>query len=43
VQFEAIRAASFHEELHGSELDASRGLSDDGKERLKKFLNNHLH
>lgn len=43
VHFEAIRAASFHEELYGSELDASRGLSNDGKERLKKFLNNHLH
>jgi uncharacterized protein (UPF0262 family) len=43
VHFEAIRAASIHEELHGSELDASRGLSNDGKERLKKFLINHLH
>jgi len=39
----AIRAASSHEELHGSELDASRGLSNDGKERLKEFLKNHLH
>ncbi len=41
--FEAIRAASCHEELHGSELDESRGLSRDGKERLKKFLKNHLY
>jgi hypothetical protein len=41
-QFEAIRAASGYEELHGKELDASRGLSHDGKERLKKFLKNHL-
>jgi hypothetical protein len=41
-QFEAIRAASCYEELHGKELDASRGLSHDGKERLKKFLKNHL-
>jgi len=41
--FEIIRAASVHEELHSSELDESRRLSHDGKERLKKFLNNHLH
>ena len=41
--FKAIRAASCHEELHGSELDASRELSNEGKERLKKFLNNHLY
>ena len=41
--FMAIRAASGHEELYGSELDASRGLSNDGRERLKKFLINHLH
>ena len=41
-QFEAIRAASCYGELHGKELDASRGLSNDGKERLKKFLKNHL-
>ena len=41
-QFEIIRAASLHEELHGSELDESRRLSHDGKERLKKFLINHL-
>ena len=40
--FEAIRAASCYEELHGKELDASRGLSSDGRERLKKFLKNHL-
>ena len=38
-----IRAASGHKELNGSELDASRGLSNDGRERLKKFLINHLH
>jgi len=43
LHFEAIRAAGFYEDLHGSELDASCGLSNDGKERLKKFLNNHLH
>jgi hypothetical protein len=30
------------EELYGNELDASRPLSSDGKERLKKFLKNHL-
>ena len=36
--FEAIRSASRHEELSGNELDASRTLSNDGKERLKKFL-----
>ena len=41
-QFEAIRAASYHEELHGKELDDSRTLSNDGRERLKKFLKNHL-
>ncbi len=41
-QFETIRAASCHDELHGKELDASRALSNDGKERLKKFLENHL-
>ena len=41
-QFEAIRAASRYEELHGKELDASRSLSKDGKERLKEFLKNHL-
>jgi len=41
--FEIIRAASVYEELHGSELDESRRLSHDGKERLKKFLNNHRH
>jgi hypothetical protein len=40
--FEALRAASRHEELSGNELDASRALSHDGKERLKKFLKNHL-
>ena len=40
--FEALRAASRHEELSGKELDASRALSSDGKERLKKFLKNHL-
>jgi hypothetical protein len=40
--FEAIRTASCHEELHGNELDASRALPHDGKERLKKFLKNHL-
>jgi hypothetical protein len=41
-QFEAIRAGSCHEELHGKELDDSRTLSNDGRERLKKFLKNHL-
>ena len=40
--FEAISAASCHEELHGKELDDSRALSNDGRERLKKFLKNHL-
>ena len=41
-QFKAIRAASGHEELHGKELDDSRRLPSDGKERLKEFLKNHL-
>ncbi len=41
-QFEVIRAASCHEELHGKDLDDSRRLSTDGKERLKKFFKNHL-
>ena len=41
-QFEAIRAASRYEELHGKELDDSRSLSTDGKERLKEFLKNNL-
>ena len=41
-QFEALRAAGRHEELYGNELDESRALSNDGKERLKKFLKNHL-
>ena len=40
--FEALRASSRHEELHGNELDDSRALSNEGKERLKKFLKNHL-
>lgn len=40
--FEALRTASRHEELTGHELDASRALSHDGKERLKKFFKNHL-
>ena len=40
--FEALRGASRHEELYGNELDTSRALSNDGKERLKKFLKNHL-
>ena len=40
--FEALRKASRHEELYGNELDESRALSHDGKERLKKFLKNHL-
>ena len=40
--FESLRAASRHEDLYGNELDASRALSNDGKERLKKFLKNHL-
>jgi len=40
--FEALRTASRYEELSGNELDASRALSHDGKERLKKFLKNHL-
>lgn len=38
-----MRIASCHEELHGNELDATRALSNDGKERLKKFLKNQLH
>ena len=29
-------------ELYGNELDEFRALSSDGKERLKKFLKNHL-
>jgi len=41
-QFEAIRAGSGYEQLHGKELDDSRGLSSDGRERLKEFLKNHL-
>ncbi len=41
-QFETIRAASCHEELHGNDLDDSRALSNDGRERLKKFFKNHL-
>ena len=41
-QFETIRAAVRYEQLQGKELDASRSLSNDGKERLKKFLKNHL-
>ena len=40
--FEVLRTASRHEELSGNELDASREISHDGKERLKKFLENHL-
>ena len=42
AHFEALRTACRHEELYGNELDASRSLSHDGKERLKKFLKNHL-
>ena len=42
AQFESIRAASRYDKLHGKELDVSRTLSNDAKERLKKFLNNHL-
>ena len=41
-QFETIRAASCHAELDGKDLDDSRALSNDGRERLKKFLKNHL-
>ncbi len=41
-QFKVIRAASRYEELHGKELDSSRSLSNDGKERLKEFLKNNL-
>ena len=40
--FEALKIASRQEELYGNELDESRVLSRDGKERLKKFLKNHL-
>ena len=40
--FEALRTASRHEELFGNELDASRALSNDGKERLNEFLKNNL-
>jgi len=40
--FESLRTASRHEELYGNELDESRALSHGGKERLKKFLKNHL-
>ena len=40
--FEFLRAAGRLEELFGNELDESRALSNDGKERLKKFLKNHL-
>ena len=40
--FEALRTASRNEKLHGNDLDKSRALSHDGKERLKKFLKNHL-
>ena len=42
AHFEAMRAAGGYEELYGNELDASRALSNAGKERLKKFLKNHL-
>jgi hypothetical protein len=42
AQFDVIRAASCYDELNGKELDAARSLSNDGKERLKKFLKNHL-
>lgn len=41
-QFETIRAASRFGDLHGKELDDSQALSNDGKERLKEFLKNHL-
>ena len=41
-QLETIRAASRYEQLHGKELDDSQALSNDGKERLKEFLKNHL-
>ena len=41
-QYETIRAAMRYEELDGKELDASRSLSKDGKERLREFLKNHL-
>lgn len=41
-QFKIIRAASRYEELYGRELDASRSLSREGKERLKEFLKNNL-
>lgn len=41
-QFETIGAAMRYEELHDKELDDSRSLSNDGKERLKEFLKNHL-
>ena len=40
--FETIRSASCYEELHGKDLDDSRGLTNDGRERLKEFLKNHL-
>jgi hypothetical protein len=40
--FAAMRTAGCYEELYGNELDASRALSNDAKERLKKFLKNHL-
>ena len=42
AQLETIRAAVRYDELHGKELDDSRSLSSDGKERLKEFLKNHL-
>jgi hypothetical protein len=41
-QLETIRAASRYEQRHGKELDDSQALSNDGKERLKEFLKNHL-
>ena len=41
-QYETIRAAMRYEELDGKDLDASRSLSKDGKERLREFLKNHL-
>jgi hypothetical protein len=41
-QLETIRAASRYEQLYGKELDDSQALSNDGKERLKEFLKNHL-
>jgi hypothetical protein len=41
-QLELLRAASRHDNLLGKELEPSHSLSQNARERLKKFLENHL-